>query len=180
MSRTETSFTSKREQRKSNMDIRTGFGYDIHRLLPAEGKRPLLLAGVRIDGQYAIDAHSDGDIVLHALSNAILSGLGLADIGYYFPDSKEATRDMSSERILSFALSQMQEMGYQLSNVVVDIVLEEPKIKPYRDEIRQSLARLLTLDVSRIGLSANTGEKIGVVGRSEGIVVYSIVLLFQE
>lgn len=162
------------------MDIRTGFGYDIHRLIPAKENHPLLLAGVRIEGEYSVDSHSDGDILLHALSNAILSGLGLEDIGFYFPDTKDITKDMSSIKILEFVLGKMKEMGYRLSNVVVDILLERPKLKPYREAIKKNLSEMLNIDSTRIGLSANTGEKIGVVGLSKGTVVYSNVLLIKD
>ena len=153
------------------MDIRQGFGYDIHTLKKEEGAT-LLLSKVKVEGGYKVDSHSDGDIVLHALSNAILSGLGKEDIG--------KTKDMDSSKILAFALEEMKKEGYHLSNVVVDILLQEPKLKPYREKIKESLAELLSLDISRIGLSANTGEHVGVIGKKEAIIVYATVLLIKD
>ncbi len=161
------------------MELRQGFGYDIHTLIQEEGSH-LLLAQVPIEGSIHVLAHSDGDIVLHALSNAILSGLGKEDIGVYFPDNSQKTKDMNSVKILSFALEEMKKEGYHLNNVVVDILLQEPKLKPYREKIKESLANLLSLDKSRIGLSANTGEKVGVVGKKEAIIVYATVLMIKE
>lgn len=161
------------------MDIRQGFGYDIHTLKKEEGAT-LLLSKVKVAGGYKVDSHSDGDIVLHALSNAILSGLGKEDIGVYFPDNSEKTKDMDSSKILAFALEEMKKEGYHLSNVVVDILLQEPKLKPYREKIKESLAELLSLDISRIGLSANTGEHVGVIGKKEAIIVYATVLLIKD
>ena len=161
------------------MDIRTGFGYDIHRLEKEENSY-FLLSQVKIINDYKIVAHSDGDVLLHSLSNAILSGLGKEDIGYYFPDNKDETLNISSVNILNFALSEMEKDGYHLSNVVVDILLEKPKLKPYREEIKKNLSNLLKIDISRIGLAANTGEKVDAIGNSQAVVVYSQVLLIKD
>ncbi len=161
------------------MDIRTGFGYDIHQLEMIEDSF-ILLGQVDVKGNFHIVSHSDGDIVLHSLSNAILSALGKEDIGYYFPDNKEETKDMSSLDILTFALGEMKKMGYHISNVVVDILLQKPKILPYRNQIKTNLSRFLGLDISRIGLSCNTGEHVDAVGESKAVVVYSQVLLIKD
>lgn len=161
------------------MDILTGFGYDIHQLEEKENSF-VLLAQTEVKGNLHIVSHSDGDVVLHSLSNAILSALGLEDIGYYFPDNKEETKNMCSLDILSFALTKMKEKGYRIGNIVVDILLQKPKILPYRTEIKQNLAKFLQLDISRIGLSCNTGEHVDAVGTSKAVVVYSQVLLFND
>ncbi len=161
------------------MDIRTGFGYDIHRLEEREDSF-FYLCQVPIKGDYKIVAHSDGDVLLHSLSNAILSALGREDIGYYFPDNKDETKNMCSLDILRFALNEMHKDHYKISNVVVDILLEKPKLKPYRQEIKEAISRCLEIDVSRIGLAANTGEKVDAIGHSQAVVVYSQVLLIQE
>lgn len=160
------------------MDIRTGFGYDIHALSPIKGH--FLLAGVEIQGDYSIVSHSDGDIVYHSLSNAILSSLGMEDIGFYFPDNKEETKGMNSLDILNFALSEMKKRGYEIKNAVIDIVLERPKLLPYREAIKKNLSLALYLPLDRIGLSANTNEKLGPVGESKAIVVYSNVLIDKK
>lgn len=161
------------------MDIRTGFGYDIHRLTKEEGSS-FLLAGVRIEGGYKIVAHSDGDILLHALSNAILTSLGEDDIGCAFPDNLKETEGLDSKKILAFALDEMEKKGYKLSNISVSILLEEPKLKPYRKKIKESLASLTGLTIDRIGLAANTGEGIGVIGTKQAIAVYANVLIDKD
>ena len=161
------------------MDIRTGFGYDIHRLEKQE-EGFFLLAQVKIKGNTHIVSHSDGEVLLHSLSNAILSALGKDDIGCYFPDNSEKTKDMNSLFILDFALSEMERQGYRLSNVVADIVLERPKLKPYRDDIKNNLAHFLHLDPSRIALHANTNEKVDAVGNEKAVIVYSQVLIIKE
>jgi 2-C-methyl-D-erythritol 2,4-cyclodiphosphate synthase len=161
------------------MDIRTGFGYDIHRLEEMEDSY-VLLGQVKVKGKNHIVSHSDGDVLLHSLSNAILSGLGLEDIGFYFPDNKEETRGMCSLDILKYALSEMKKRSYRISNVVVDILLEKPKLLPYREEIKKNLSKFLNIDISRIGLSANTGEHVDAVGTSNAVICYTQVLLIQD
>lgn len=161
------------------MDIRTGFGYDIHRLEECENGF-FLLAQVKINGNHRIVSHSDGDVLLHSLSNAILSALGMEDIGNYFPDTSEKTKDMCSTDILGFALSEMKKQGFHLVNVVTDVVLEKPKLKPYRQEIKKKLSELLELDSERIALHANTNEGVDAVGTEKAVIVYSQVLIMKE
>ncbi len=161
------------------MDIRTGFGYDIHEL--EEIKNSFLLLGkVAVEGDLHIKAHSDGDVLLHSLSNAILSALGKEDIGYYFPDNKKETEQLDSLLILQFALSEMKKEGYSISNAVVDILLQKPKLLPYRAKIKENLSQFLSIPVNRIGLSCNTGEHLDAVGKSQAVIVYSQVLLIKD
>lgn len=159
------------------MDIRTGLGYDIHRLTDKEGK-PLPLAGIRIDGVRVI-AHSDGDCLYHSLSNAILSSLGLEDIGTYFPDYEKETADMNSEEILRFAFNKMEEMDFTLSNVVVTIILEKPKLKSYKSLIKAKLSKLLKIEEDHIAVHANTKEGLDAVGKGEAITVLSQVCIIK-
>lgn len=161
------------------MDIRTGFGYDIHRLEKVENSF-FYLGQVKIEGEFKVVAHSDGDVLLHSLANAILSALGREDIGYYFPDNKDETKNMCSLDILSFALQEMKNDGYSISNVVVDVLLEKPKLKPYRMMIKEKLSQFLSIDISRIGFACNTGERVDAVGNSQAVIVYSQVLLIKE
>lgn len=179
LSRTGIYFLSVQLPRRNNMDIRTGFGYDIHRL-KEEKDSFFLLSQVKIMSSCSIIAHSDGDILLHSLSNAILSSIGKEDIGYYFPDNKNETENISSLDILNFSLSEMKKEGYHLSNVVVDIVLEKPKLKPYRKMIKEQLSKYLNIDISRIGLSCNTHEGVDSIGKSESIVVFTQVLVIKD
>lgn len=158
------------------MDIRTGFGYDIHTL--KEGKS-ITLGGISIPCDYQIVAHSDGDLVYHALAQAIFSSLGLEDIGTYFPDTSDKTLAMDSSLLVKEALRRMNEEGFTLSNVVIAIVTEVPKLKPYKSSIKKSIATLLSLDESRIAIHANTSEKVGPVGKKEAIECYCQLLIVK-
>lgn len=158
------------------MDIRTGFGYDIHRF-DENGKR-FVLAGVEIPGR-KIMAHSDGDCLYHSLSNAILSALGLEDIGTYFSDNRKDTEDISSEDILSFSLAQMVQKGFEISNVVIDVQLQNIKLKDYKEEMKTHLSEVIGIDTSRIAIHANTKENLDAVGEDKAVVVYSNVCLVK-
>ena len=171
------SFTSVLQQRRNNMDVRVGFGYDVHRF--AKVGKPFLLAGVVIDGKEVV-AHSDGDVLLHSLSNAVLSSIGLDDIGNYFPDNSQSTADIDSKDILLYSLSKLNENGYLLSNIVIDIHLERPKLKDYKEKIKEAVSLLTGLDEGRIAIHANTGEKLGPVGNEECVIVYSQVCVIKN
>lgn len=158
------------------MDIRTGFGYDIHTL--KEGKT-IRLGGVNIPCDYEIVAHSDGDLVYHALAQAIFSSLGLEDIGTYFPDTSDKTKAMDSSLLVIEALKRMNEFGFSLSNVIIAIVTEVPKLKPYKNDIKKSIASILSIDESRIAIHANTSEKVGPVGKKEAIECYCQLLIVK-
>lgn len=173
-SKTATVFTSVLLPRKNNMDIRTGFGYDIHTLKPGTSIR---LGGVDIPSEFSIVAHSDGDLVYHALAQAIFSSLGLEDIGTYFPDTSTKTLNMDSILLVKESLDQLHKKGYSISNVVVDIVTEVPKLKPYKSAIKSSIATLLGLKEDRIAVHANTSEKVGPVGEKKAIECYCQLLI---
>ena len=154
--------------------MRVGIGSDIHRLV--EG-RQLIIAGVVIPSPVGELAHSDGDVLFHALSDAILGALALGDIGLYFPDSIEDTRDMDSSDILRFVYDKMVEHGYQIGNVDIMISLEKPKLKDSREKMRKNVARLLHTPIDNISIKAGTNEGLGDVGHGVAIKVDAIVLL---
>ncbi len=158
------------------MDVRTGFGYDIHRF-DENGKR-FVLAGIEIPGR-KIKAHSDGDCLYHSLSNAILSALGLEDIGTYFPDNQKDTEDVNSQDILSFSLAQMVQKGYEISNIVIDVQLQSIKLKDYKEEMKKHLSEVIGIDSTRIAIHANTKENLDAVGEDKAVVVYSNVCLIK-
>lgn len=158
-------------------DFRVGFGYDIHRLIDGDH---LLLATVSIPHDKKIDAHSDGDIVLHSLSQAILSSLGKEDIGTYFPDNLEETKNLSSTKILSFSLNLLKEEGYRINNVVIDIILERPKLKDYKKQIKDKLSLFLNIPSSSIAVNANTHEKVDSLGKNEAVVVYTNLSIIKD
>ena len=138
-------------------DFLVGFGYDIHRLCRGEY---ILLAGIKVKAEKRIIAHSDGDIVFHSLSQAILSALGKEDIGTYFPDYEKKTLNMDSSMIVSLAVKMMSEEGYRVNNVVIDIVLQSPKLKDYKEKIKEKISSVLSVDKKRVAINANTHERV--------------------
>lgn len=155
-------------------DIRIGQGYDVHAL--AEGL-PMWLGGVRIDSSVGFLAHSDGDVAIHALCDALLGALALGDIGKHFPDNDDTWADADSKILLSKVIDMVVERGWQVINVDVTIALQAPKIGPYVSQMRSVLAGLLRIDESRVSVKATTTERLGFVGRKEGCEVWAVVLL---
>jgi len=155
-------------------DLRIGRGVDFHRFQPGDG---FTLGNVFIDCKLSIMAHSDGDIVLHAISDALLGAAGLRDIGYYFPDTDKENKNLSSLKIIEKSLDLLKEKGLQPKNIDFVIVCEQPKIGPYVDQIKKSLGEILSIEESFIGVKATTSEKMGVIGDGNGIAVYAIASL---
>lgn len=150
----------------------TGFGYDVHRY--GEG-RPLILGGVRIPGSFKLVAHSDGDVLLHALTDAILGCGALGDIGSHFPDSDAAYAGMASSVFLDHALALIREQKIRLTHLDMTIVAQKPKLQPYKTEICKNIARLCSLELSQVSLKATTEEGLGFTGHLEGIKAYAVV-----
>jgi 2-C-methyl-D-erythritol 2,4-cyclodiphosphate synthase len=148
-----------------------GFGYDSHRLV--KSKR-FVLGGIEIDYEKGIDSHSDGDAVYHALCDAILGGGGKGDIGEHFPDSDAKYKGISSEVFVMEAVKMIEKENLKVVNVDVTIVLEEPKIKNYKNSIKKNIAKLCHLEDKYVNVKAKTSEKMGFVGRGEGIEVYCV------
>jgi 2-C-methyl-D-erythritol 2,4-cyclodiphosphate synthase len=158
--------------------FRTGTGLDFHRLIEAPG-RPLMLGGVEIPGALALQGHSDADLVLHALADAILGALGLGDIGEFFPDTDVRFKNLDSTRIIDFVMMELDRRGYAVANIDVTLIGERPRLTPHKPAIRESLARLLKIEVDRVGCKATTTEKMGALGRSEGLGCLAAVLLYR-
>ncbi len=146
--------------------VRVGAGFDTHRLV---ANRPLILGGVRIDYPRGLAGHSDADVVLHAVTDALLAAAGLGDIGDYFPDTDPAHRDADSSRFVAEAVRLLAERGWRVGNIAVTIFAEEPKLGPIKTAIRSNLARLLGLSEDAVNVQAKTGEGVGVIGRGEAI-----------
>ena len=155
-------------------DFRVGRGVDFHRFQSGDG---FTLGNVFIECEFSIVAHSDGDIVLHAISDALLGAAGLRDIGYYFPDSDPENKNLSSLKIIERTLDLLNEGGLLPRNVDFVIVCEQPKIGPHVDELKKSLSAILSIDESFIGVKATTTEGMGVIGDGNGIAVYAIASL---
>ncbi len=155
--------------------VRTGFGVDTH----AFGKEQnyVTLCGVKIPSESGLLAHSDGDVALHAVMDALLSACGKKDIGYYFPDTDEKWKDASSLQMLSFVVKLLQKDGFAAKNVSVAIQAEKPRLAKYIDEMKATLAAALHISPDCVGITAGTNEKLGYVGEGKGITVYASVLL---
>ena len=156
------------------MDYRVGFSKDIHKLVE---NRKLIIAGVVIPFEKGELAHSDGDVLYHALAESILGALALGDLGKHFPDNSEKTLNMDSAIIVSEAVKMMFEKGYEVNNVDLFISLEKPKLKDYIPQMRENVANLLRIDADRVSIKAGTNEGCGEVGKGEAIEASSIILL---
>lgn len=159
------------------MDMRIGNGYDVHAL--AEGL-PLWLGGVRIESRTGCVAHSDGDVAIHALCDALLGALALGDIGRHFPDTSGEYKGIDSKILLGKTMELVSAAGYSVGNVDITIALQKPKLAPYIMQMRETLAGVMGIDVSAVSVKATTTEKLGFVGRSEGCEVYASALLKKD
>lgn len=148
-----------------------GLGFDVHRLQEGE---TLILAGVKLESSFGTVAHSDGDVLFHALADSILGAIGEDDIGIHFLDTIKETKDMDSSIIVKKALELMEARGFSLVNIDITLVLESPKLKPYKDEMKKNIAKICSLPTERVSLKATTNERMGFIGRSEGVVAYAI------
>lgn len=156
---------------------KVGFGFDVHRFISGDS---VVLGGVRIPSQYAIEAHSDGDVLLHAICDAILGALGEGDIGDLFPDTDSKNKNRNSVEFLNEVLTRMKAKGYSLCNIDCTIVAEKPKLMAYKLEIKKFLADICSLSEDCVNIKATTNEKLGFVGRMEGIQAYSVCLLKKD
>lgn len=151
-----------------------GFGYDIHRLATGES---LVLCGVEIPSAIGTVAHSDGDAALHALTDALLGAAGLGDIGEHFPDTNPLYKNADSKMFVRRAIELLKENGLRLINIDITVVLEKPKIQPHKEAMRLALAEMCELPLKRVSVKATTNEKVGFVGRSEGVAAFAICLV---
>jgi 2-C-methyl-D-erythritol 2,4-cyclodiphosphate synthase len=157
--------------------LRVGIGYDVHRLV--EG-RPLILGGIDIPYELGLLGHSDADVLIHAICDAILGALGLGDIGRHFPDSEPAYKGISSLILLEKVVEQMQQRGYKIGNVDSIIIAQQPKLSPYIDMMRETLAQSLHTCRECINVKATTTEKLGFPGRGEGIAAQAIAHIIKH
>lgn len=157
--------------------FRIGNGYDVHVL--TEGRK-LILGGVEIPHTKGVLGHSDGDVLIHAIMDALLGALSLGDIGLHFPDTEEEYRGISSLLLLKKIKELVQEKGYRVGNIDATIAIQKPKLRPYIDTMREKIANILEIDVDRVSIKATTEEKLGFTGREEGIKAYAVTLLEKE
>ena len=154
--------------------MRIGHGYDVHRLV--EG-RDLILGGVRIPYELGLLGHSDADVLLHAVSDALLGAAGLRDIGYHFPDTDPKYKGADSRVLLREVRQKVADAGYRVGNVDVTMIAQKPKLKPYIEQMMQNIAEDLQIDVSRVNVKATTEEKLGFTGSGEGMSCHAVCLL---
>ncbi|MFN3678367.1 2-C-methyl-D-erythritol 2,4-cyclodiphosphate synthase [Thermosynechococcus sp.] len=156
------------------MKIRIGNGYDIHQLVAG---RPLILGGVKLEHSLGLLGHSDADVLTHAIMDALLGALSLGDIGHYFPPGDPHWAGADSQVLLAKVAALIAERGWQVGNIDAVVVAERPKLKPYLNQMRDRLATTLGIDREQISIKATTNEKLGPVGREEGIAAYAVALL---
>lgn len=154
--------------------MRIGFGYDVHRLV--EG-RALWLGGINIPFEKGLLGHSDADVLIHALCDALLGAANMRDIGYHFPDTSMDTKDIDSKILLAKTVELIQQKGYRFGNADITVCAEQPKLNPYVEEMKKCLASVINTDVDNISIKATTTEKLGFTGRQEGISAYAVVLI---
>ena len=154
--------------------MRVGFGYDVH---PLKEGRPLWIGGIRIEHPFGLDGHSDADVLIHALCDALLGAANMRDIGYHFPDSSNVYQNIDSKLLLLETMRLLREAGYELGNMDATVVAEQPKLSPYIPDMQRTLAEVMHVPVSDISIKATTTEKLGFTGRQEGIAAYVVVLI---
>lgn len=156
------------------MNMRIGHGFDVHAF---GGEGPVTLGGVKIEYTQGLLAHSDGDVVLHALSDALLGAVALGDIGHHFPDTDAAFKGIDSRILLRKVFADVSAAGYKIGNLDITIMAQAPKMAPYINAMRQCIAEDLACQLSQVNVKATTTEKLGFVGRKEGIAAEAVVLL---
>ncbi|KAF0142027.1 MAG: 2-C-methyl-D-erythritol 2 4-cyclodiphosphate synthase [Stygiobacter sp.] len=157
-----------------NPQFRIGFGYDVHEFTE---NRKLILGGVEIPHTKGLLGHSDADVLLHAICDAMLGALALGDIGMHFPNSDEKYKDADSKKLLKHVDELIHANGYEVSNIDSTVLLQQPKLSPYVNEMRRTIAEIVNLSVSQISIKATTTESLGFVGREEGCAAHAVVLL---
>lgn len=156
------------------MKVRVGFGFDVHQL--KEGKE-LWLGGIKLTHTKGAVGHSDADVLIHAICDALLGAAGMRDIGFHFPDTSSEFKGIDSKILLKRVSDLLEKEGYSIGNIDCTLVLEQPKINPHIDEMKKILATILNVEVNDIGIKATTNEKMGYVGREEGVCAYAVALI---
>ena len=159
-----------------NMNIRVGFGYDVHAFAP---ERELWLGGIRIEHTIGLLGHSDADVLIHALCDALLGAANLRDIGYHFPDNSADYKNIDSKILLLETTLLIRKNGFEFGNADCTVCAEEPKLNPYIPTMQDCLAEVMGVEADTISIKATTSEKMGFVGRKEGISAYATVLIYK-
>ena len=158
------------------MKIRVGFGYDVHQLQPG---LPFWLGGIEVPHTHGALGHSDADVLIHVICDALLGAANLRDIGFHFPDTDPQYKGIDSKKLLAHTMRLLREKGYELGNIDSTICLEKPKVNPHIPAMRAALAEVMGVPEDDISIKATTNEKLGFVGRQEGVAAYATVLIQQ-
>lgn len=158
------------------MKIRVGFGYDVHALVP---DRELWLGGIQIEHTLGLLGHSDADVLIHAICDALLGAANMRDIGYHFPDTAGEYKDIDSKLLLRDTMKLLRDAGYELGNIDATVAAERPKLNPHIPAMKKTLAEVMNVDEEDISIKATTTEKLGFTGRQEGISAYATVLIHR-
>jgi 2-C-methyl-D-erythritol 2,4-cyclodiphosphate synthase len=156
------------------MKVRVGFGFDVHQL---QVGKELWLGGIKIPSIKGAVGHSDADVLIHAICDALLGAAGLRDIGFHFPDTSSEFKGIDSKILLTRVMELLKKENYSIGNIDCSLVLESPKINPHIDTMKQTLASVLGIEITDIGIKATTNEKMGYVGREEGVCAYAVALI---
>lgn len=159
------------------MKIRVGFGFDVHKLVTG---RELWLGGIRLEHEMGLLGHSDADVLIHAICDALLGAANMRDIGYHFPDNSADFKNIDSKILLAKTVKLIAEKGYRVGNVDAMVCAERPKLKKFIPEMQEVLARVMEVDVDDVSIKATTTEKLGFTGREEGISAYATVLIEKD
>ena len=157
--------------------FRVGFGYDVHRLVQG---RELWLGGIRIDHELGLLGHSDADVLIHAVCDAMLGAANMRDIGYHFPDTSDDTLNIDSKLLLARTVALIADKGYAVGNIDATVCAERPKINPHVESMRRCMAGIIGIDPDDVSIKATTTERLGFTGREEGISAYAVVLLTKD
>lgn len=157
--------------------MRVGNGYDVHQLTAG---RPLILGGVTIPYEKGLKGHSDADVLIHAIMDALLGAAGLKDIGSYFPDTAEAYRGADSLKLLGQVAEMIKEKNFKIENIDSVIAAQRPKLAPYIPQMKENISRVLEIEINQIGIKATTTEHLGFEGRGEGISAYAVALMDNQ
>ena len=156
--------------------MRIGHGFDVHRFCPGNH---VMLGGVKVTHTHGVEAHSDGDVILHALCDALLGAAGLGDIGLHFPPSSLEFKDMDSRLFVSIVYDKVRGQGYRVGNVDVTLIAQAPRIGPYRQAMREAIAQLLDVEQEAVNIKATTTEGLGYCGREEGLAAHAVAILLK-
>jgi 2-C-methyl-D-erythritol 2,4-cyclodiphosphate synthase len=157
-----------------NLNIRVGFGYDVHQFV---GDRDLWLGGIKIPSDKGLLGHSDADVLIHAICDALLGAANLRDIGFHFPDNASEFKNIDSKILLKKTVELLEDKNYGIGNIDAVICAQVPKLKPYIEKMKQVLAEIMKIDVDAVSIKATTTERLGFVGREEGMAAYATVLI---